>query len=129
MEVRAFTETISDTAVRYQITIMKESILVWIHQVDKQSGGNQASLPRLAASLPGTPGNDGMPAATVILGSRSDVSSEQLAARLARRYGIAVYACVSLGDVADLGSDVVFSRVVRELQALDAFSHGDSSQA
>lgn len=124
MEVRAFTEAISDTAVRYQITIMKESMLVWIHQVDKTSGASeQATFGRLTASFPGAAGQDGLPAATVVLGGRSDVSSERLAARLARRYGVAVYASVYLGDVADVLSDLVFSRVVRELQTLDVFAN------
>lgn len=129
VEIRAFTEGIADTLVRYQVTVMEGSVLIWAQQqadtvVPEGSNGGgsggmkgMGSFPRLAAAMPGIAGYDGLPAATAVLGGNSDAASEHMASRLARRYGIPVYACVDLGDVADVAADAVFGRLVRELDA------------
>lgn len=121
MQVYAFTEAVNDTAVRFQLTVMADSVLVWIQQVDGAGGrgaSKRGSMSRLAASMPATKGFDGLPAATVILGDHTDQSSERFAARLALRCRIAVFASVDLGDLADVGADLIYKRVYRELDRL-----------
>lgn len=122
IEVRAFTEKVSDSVIRYQVTVLKDSILVWIEQVEESDGdGNSLARPKgslgcLAASMPGMTGYDGLPATSTIVGRRTDVVSERLAARLAKRCGIPVFASVNITDAEDVANHVVFSRVLRELE-------------
>lgn len=140
MHIRAFTESVSDAHVRYQVTVMRESAMIWA-QVSpggpSTTGGDTAgdiavnstnnvgsvfhgpqggAMPRLCVALPNAQGDDGLPAATTVFGSRAEaVHAERIAARLARRTGLAIYACVELGDMGDLLTEVVVRRVLREL--------------
>lgn len=131
MEIRAFTEAIADTAIRYQITLMDNSVMIWVQQASAGGGSGatgSGSLPYLAVSMPAVAGYDGLPAATTILHGRDhDVSSERMASRLARRCGIPIYACIDLGDVANVAADIVFRRLVRELEAAGIASGSSSS--
>lgn len=117
MQVHGFTEKVNDTGVRFQVTCMKDSVLIWIQQVSGGSGGG--SFRRMAAAMPGTAGFDGLPATTAVLGGYTEaIGSERLAARLARRCDAAVYACVDVGDLGEVAGDLIFSRVLRLLDGL-----------
>lgn len=122
VEVRAFTEKVSDSTIRYQLTVLKDSVLVWIEQAgaDDEDGAMpskaKGSLASLAAAMPGMTGYDGLPATSTMVGRGTDVVSERLAARLAKRCGIPVFACVNITDAEDVANHVVFSRVLRELE-------------
>lgn len=121
IEIRAFTEPIADTAVRFQITLMDKSVMLWVQQADVNGGDNRnrlGSMSKLAAAMPGMSGCDGLPAATALLGSRDQASSEIFASRIAKRCGVAVFACIDLGDALDVAMDSVFGRIVKELESL-----------
>lgn len=122
IEVRAFTEKVSDSVIRYQLTVLKDSIVVWIEQVEENEGdGNSLARPKgslgcMAASMPGISGYDGLPATSTLVGRQTDIVSERLAARLAKRCQIPVFASVNISDAEDVANHVVFSRVLRELE-------------
>lgn len=126
VQVYAFTDAIADTAVRYQITVMHASVIVWVQQTDPAAAaGNKVtmgSMPHLAAAMPTATGHDGLPATAAIVGCHHNSASERFASRLAKRCGVPVYACVDLGDTEDVAADAVFGRVVRELDRLKVIS-------
>lgn len=119
MEIRAFTDTISDTAVRYQMTKMRDTLLLFVsHQTGGGGGGDTTAatgLPSLAMSMRGTHSNDGLPAATLLLGPHSNSDSERLAARLAQRCGLCVFASIDVGPLGHMAVDAIFARVIREV--------------
>lgn len=126
VQVYAFTEAIADSAVRYQIMVMHGSAMVRVQQADAAPGaGNKVSMGsirNLAAAMPTATGHDGLPATAAIVGCHKKSGSERLASRPAKRCGMAVYACVDLGDTEDVAADAVFGRVVRELDRLKVIS-------
>lgn len=114
MEVVAFTEQLADVRIRYQVTYMRDSAFVWAQAVDPSGGAG--SLPSLSLSLSSNTGASGLPAATTVLRGPAAAVSRGVAAKLAKRCGMPVYACVDLpGEAADVLADAVTKRLVREL--------------
>lgn len=119
-KVVAFTEAIADTAVRFQLTLLRDSVLVWVQQFDPAASSSAAAtMPTLAVATPAIAGCDGLPATTSLLRvAAAHSESERFASRIAKRCGITVYASINLGDTADVAADLVFGRIINRLQEL-----------
>lgn len=114
MEVVAFTEQLADMRVRYQLLYLRDSAFVWAQAAD--SSGGIGSLPSLSLSLPSPTASSAMPAATTVLRGPAASVSRGVAAKLAKRCGMPVYACVDLpGEAGDVLAEAVTKRLVREL--------------
>lgn len=114
MEVLAFTETIADTRIRYQITLLKDSAFVWAQMVGSDRDGG--SLQSLSVSMPSMTG-ESIPAVTTVLPGRGAAISRGMAQKLSKRCKIPVYACIDLPD--DIGGvlvEAIVQRILRELQ-------------
>lgn len=111
MQVTSFTEEIADARIRYQVLYLTDSVFVWA-QTSPANGG-AGSLPSLSLSLPGASAGPLPPAATVLPGAAAAVS-QGIAAKLAKRYRMPVYACVDLGGEGIL-AHAVMKRLVREI--------------
>jgi hypothetical protein len=96
MDVIATTETFADVRVRLQVIRMSGSVHVW--------ASTDESAPTLALATPGR-----LAAASPLLGGAgaAAAASAALAARLASKTGLAVYACLQLPPDADMLRDAV----------------------
>lgn len=115
MEVIAFTEQLADLRMRYQLILMKHSVLVWVQPTTQSA---QGSLPSLSISLGQALANESLPSATTIFASAptAAANSRAFAQKLAKRTSLAVYACVDLPDDAAVLETAVFTRVLTQLQ-------------
>lgn len=116
MEVTAFTEQVADLRVRYQLTFMSDSLLVWVQPA---VGAAQGSFSALSICMPRKLPNEALPPATSIIASSAsaEASSRLFAQKLANRARIAVYASIQLPDDIALLEERIFTRVLSELQS------------
>ncbi|PXF45937.1 hypothetical protein BWQ96_04298 [Gracilariopsis chorda] len=115
MEVIAFTEQMADLRMRYQLTLMNDSVFVWVQPTTDSS---QGSLPNLSISLGQALQNESLPSATTIFAAAPTAAakSRAFAQKLAKRTSLAVYACVDLPDDAAVLENTIFTRVLTQLQ-------------
>ena len=118
MEVSAFTEQVADLSIRYQIIFMKDSAMIWVQTAAEETIG---SLTSLAVSMPKIIGGDTLPPATTVVGGDADATSQNIAQKLSRRCGIAVWACVDLPEEAAVIEELVMRRI---LQAFSEKGYG-----
>lgn len=112
MEVVGFTEQVADLRMRYQVIYMKDSAFIWVQPGEDGIG----SLPSLSVAMATTMAQDALPPATTIAGGDADASSQLFAQKVGRRCGMSVLACVDLPEGASVIRDLVFRRVVTELE-------------
>lgn len=112
MRVIAFTESVADVRIRYQIIRMDASAMVWIQT---EAEGSSGSLPSMALSLACATATGALPPGATVLRGAGSSTSRGVAQKLARRSGLAVYAHVSLADDSMALLEAALRRVTREL--------------
>ncbi|CAN8070245.1 unnamed protein product [Agarophyton chilense] len=115
MEVTAFTDQLADLRMRYQITYMKDSVMVWVQPT---TDGSLGSLSCLAICMGLCVNDEALPPASTVFATTDHISSTShgFAQKLSKRCGLAVYACIDIPDSAAVLEDNIFRRVLRELE-------------
>jgi Proteasome assembly chaperone 4 len=105
MEVIAETADFADVRVQMQVLRLSGSVHVW--------ASTDGSAPTLALSTPGR-----LAATSALIGGAGDAAaaSSALAARLATKTGLAVYACLQLPRDAEMLRDAVAKRLLEIIQ-------------
>lgn len=127
MEVISFTDSLADLRIRYQITYMRESVLIWTQIVPAEASDKVGSMPQLSLAMPSIKGGDYLPPATNIIGGGANDTSRNVAQKLAKRFGIAVYASIDHGGDPGLEVEVILKRLTRELQNKGLGSSNDGA--
>lgn len=120
MRIDAFTEEIADMVIRYSITYLQDSALIWVQAKGSETNYNgKGSMPILAGSMgQGRIGRDqnGIPAGMIILGDLEEGSlSKEWSKKLAKRYKIAIYSCVDIGQEGMVIAENILRRLLKEL--------------
>ncbi len=115
MKLVAFTETVADLQVRFQVLHMESSAFVWADATSGASSGKSGSLKSLAMTMPPR-GRITMPSTTVVLPGPGSGASRRLAEKITRRTGLVIHAHISIPADADALADRIALRLVEELQ-------------
>ncbi|KAI0560801.1 Proteasome assembly chaperone 4 [Gracilaria domingensis] len=124
MEVVAFTDQLADLRMRYQITLMKDSVMVWVQPT---TDGSLGSFSTLSISMGHSVSDEVLPSASTIFATTAHTASTSygFAQKLSKRCGLAVYACVDIPDDAAVLEDAIFRRVLDELRIRGVVSSSD----
>ena len=103
-----------ESVVRYQITYLDRSVLIWVGVDGTASACSMESLAASfpAASIPGV--SRDLPAGTGLLGGSRCEISKRVASMLATRLGMPVYASIQLEDDSFVVHQVL-ERLLKEL--------------
>lgn len=113
----AFTETLLDKPVAFQVIELKDSFFVWLGP-----GGGTPTMEHLAAAMM-TP-FDRIASQTTIVGTAGSNRGSDMARRLAQRTKVPCFVSYNLGDTSRMPmlEDMIEARVAKELKRLMADS-------